>query len=258
MISYKCVQCGSPIWSVSALPSSEVIKVCLDCLYIMRKSGKRSLKLLNIFKKKGIFDGISGNENIKWAFEQALRAPEPVHILLVGPPGIGKTRFLKAIENRFRDQSYFALSSGATGAGMLNQLFETQPKYLLVDEIEDMKKSDEACLLSLMQDGELVETKIKGTRRINLRCNVFATSNDTKKLREPLLTRFTVFHMDEYTKEEFVQVAIDQLDCDADFAAYIAENVWTHMKKPNLRDCERLCNLCDTEADVLRMLEMVS
>jgi DNA-directed RNA polymerase subunit RPC12/RpoP len=40
MISYKCVRCGSPIWGVEALPSSETVKVCLDCLYIMRKSGK--------------------------------------------------------------------------------------------------------------------------------------------------------------------------------------------------------------------------
>jgi hypothetical protein len=34
MIS-KCVHCGSPIRSVV-----ETVTVCLDCLYIMRKSGK--------------------------------------------------------------------------------------------------------------------------------------------------------------------------------------------------------------------------
>jgi DNA replicative helicase MCM subunit Mcm2 (Cdc46/Mcm family) len=36
---------------------------------------------------------------------------EPTHLLLVGRPGIGKTRFLKAIEN----YSPFALASGSTG-----------------------------------------------------------------------------------------------------------------------------------------------
>jgi MoxR-like ATPase len=100
-----------------------------------------------------------------------------------------------------------------------------QPKFLLVDEIEDMRRSDQASLLSLMQDGDLVETKVKGARSMYLRCSVFATCNSTHKLRDALLTRFTVFHMEEYTHEEFIQVAIDQLDCDPEFAMYIAENV---------------------------------
>src|SRR5215813_4564153 len=107
---------------------------------------------LNLFQHtvKDIFYKISGYDEIKWVFNKAIRADKPVHVLLVGPPGVGKTRFLKAIEKYYRDKSYFALASGASGAGMVDQLFNKQPRYLLVDEIEDMKKSDQACLLSLM------------------------------------------------------------------------------------------------------------
>ena len=211
-------------------------------------------KLGLIHKKRGIFDRISGNENIKWAFEAALRAPKPVHILLVGPPGVGKTRFLKAIENRFPD-SYFALSSGATGQGMVNQLFEKQPRYLLVDEIEDMRKSDQACLLSLMQDGQLVETKISRTRTLDLRCSVFATCNDSKKIREPLLTRFTVFHMEEYSREQFIQVASEQVNHPLN--KFIAEQVWESFEKPNIRDVEKIANLCDTEEEIIKMIGLL-
>ena len=83
--------------------------------------------------------------------------------MLVGPPGVGKTQFLKAIEKHYKEDSYFALASGSTGAGMINQCFETQPRFLLLDEIEDLRQSDQATLLSLLQDGVLVETKVSKT-----------------------------------------------------------------------------------------------
>jgi replication-associated recombination protein RarA len=83
----------------------------------------------SLFRRKQTFDGISGYEDEKWLLEQALNNEQPTHILLVGPPGIGKTRFLKAIEKYYPDLSYFALASGSTGAGMINQCFETQPRW---------------------------------------------------------------------------------------------------------------------------------
>ena len=104
--------------------------------------------------------------------EQALHADHPIHVLLVGPPGIGKTQLLKAVERAYKENSYFALASGSTGAGMINQCFETQPRYLLIDEIEDLRESDQATLLSLLQDGVLVETKVSKTRRMLCFCHL--------------------------------------------------------------------------------------
>lgn len=86
------------------------------------------MKFSFLQRHKDIFRGIGGNEDIKWMLEQALKNPEPLHILLVGPPGLGKTRFLKAIEKAYED-SYFALASAATGAGMINACFENPPRY---------------------------------------------------------------------------------------------------------------------------------
>jgi DNA replicative helicase MCM subunit Mcm2 (Cdc46/Mcm family) len=84
---------------------------------------KLDLKFWKYRNKHDIFESISGNDDIKWAFKRALEAPEPVHILLVGPPGIGKTRFLEAMEKAY-ENSYMALGSGSTGAGMVKTCFE--------------------------------------------------------------------------------------------------------------------------------------
>lgn len=94
------------------------------------------LKHLFTYKRKELFSDISGYEDIKWTLRQAVESEEPVHILLVGPPGLGKTRFLKVIEAEYPDLAYFALASGSTGAGMINHCFENAPRFLLIDEIE--------------------------------------------------------------------------------------------------------------------------
>jgi MoxR-like ATPase len=211
----------------------------------------------SLFKKKQVFDDISGYEEEKWLLEQALNNEDSTHILLVGPPGIGKTRFLKAIEKFYPDLSYFALASGSTGAGMINHCFENPPRFLLIDEIEDMKQSDQATLLSLMQDGCLVETKVSKTRRLDFTCSVIATSNGTKKLREPLLSRFAVIELKGYnTFEEFRQVATDVLKGHP-LSEYIIQEVYNSSDKPNIRDCVRISKLCRTEQDVLRALRVL-
>ena len=85
---------------------------------------------------------VSGHDDVKWILTSALNSEQPVHILLVGKPGLGKTQFLEAIEREYED-SYMALGSGSTAAGMINACFERKPRFLLVDEIEDLEKSNQ-------------------------------------------------------------------------------------------------------------------
>lgn len=176
---------------------------------------------------------------------------------LLEPPGLGKTRFLKAIEKEYPDLSYFALASGSTGAGMVNACFENPPRFLLIDEIEDMRESDQATLLSLLQDGCLVETKVKKTRRLDFTCSVFATCNNTAKLKDRLLSRFAIIEMKPYESfEEFKNITVDVLKKHP-LAEYIAEQVYQSSKNPNIRDCVRIPSVCKTEQDVLRVLRIV-
>jgi|SRR5215469_2012341 len=176
----------------------------------MKFPGLKLTKLGFLNQKKReerLFSSISGYEEIKSILLKVLQCPDPMHVLLVGPAGIGKTRFLKAIEKEYTDLSYFALASASTGAGMINRCFENPPRFLLIDEIEDTKQSDQATLLSLLQDGVLVETKVSKMRRLEFTCSVIAICNSTKELRNPLLSRFAVIELNAYqTLEEFKKV----------------------------------------------------
>jgi MoxR-like ATPase len=195
-------------------------------------------------REERLFSDISGYNEIEAILLKVLQCEEPMHVLLVGPAGIGKTRFLKAIEKMYSDLSYFAIASASTGAGLINHLFENPPRFLLIDEIEDMKQSDQATLLTLLQDGCLVETKVSKTRRLDFTCSVIATCNSVKKLRGPLLSRFAVIELKGYqTMEEFKKVTLDVLK-DNELAGYIAERVYESSTNPNVRDCVRLSKLC--------------
>ncbi|MEP6577006.1 MAG: AAA family ATPase [Nitrososphaerota archaeon] len=134
----------------------------------------------------------------------------PVHILLVGEPGIGKTQFLLAIKDRFKNKSSYVIGANATKAGLVEALFRDSPKYLLIDEIETLDSQHQEALLNLMETGIVSETKKTSTRETKMVTWVFATSNGTDLL-EPLLSRFLVLHLKAYTDDEFKQIAVSRL-----------------------------------------------
>lgn len=206
--------------------------------------------------RKELFDEIHGYEDIKWAIKGALKSEEPVHILLVGPPGVGKTRFLKAIEKEYEKDSYFALSNATTSAGIINQCFERKPRYLLLDEIEEMSQSAQASILSLLQDGRLIETKVSKTRSVEFKCTVITTCNKTKKLKEPLLSRFAVIEMKQYTADEFREVVIELMPRNP-LSGYIADQVLLAKKTPSVREALRIGQLARTPEEIHRYLEIV-
>jgi len=119
------------------------------------------------------FQGIVGHDDIKLIFQKSIRSKKPVHILLAGSPGSAKTMFLTEIM-RHEKPSYFIVGSNTTKAGLMNELFERRPKFLLIDELEKMSVKDQTALLHLMKTGIIPETKINKTRQMELNSWVFA------------------------------------------------------------------------------------
>jgi MoxR-like ATPase len=204
--------------------------------------------------KTSLFDNLIGYEGIKRTFIRCLNSKEPVHILLVGPPGQAKTLFLKCILETFKEKkAFFIVGGNASKCGLIDVLFDMQPKYLLVDEIEHLKPEYQTTLLSLMETGILTQTVHKRIRQAHLKTWVFATSNGTKKLSEPLLSRFRVMYLNEYEFSQFYEIAVKKLladGLDKKAADEIAISVWEQLPNPNIRNCVQIGHLVKNEPDI--------
>ena len=185
---------------------------------------------------------------------KSIVSKEPVHILLTGPPACSKTVFLLEMLEGL-DNTYFIDATGASGAGMVDHLFNNSTKYLLVDEIDKLKKSDQSNLLNAMETGILSETKLKGkTRQKKMNLWIFATSNEIGKLSKPLRSRFMELHLDEYTFEEFMEITrrivMKKYHLGRDIAEKIGHLVWNKMQSKDVRDVLQIAKLTKSLSDV--------
>jgi holliday junction DNA helicase RuvB len=215
-----------------------------------------STTVLKKNSENNIFNNIYSHEDIKQIMHMILKAEQPVHVLLTGEPGCGKTQFLENIKGYYKDKAYFTIGAHSTKAGMLEYLFEKRPRFLLIDEIEYMPAKDQAVLLGLMQSQVLSETKYKKTRQTKLKCSVFATSNSTKKMLDPLLSRFIVIKVGKYSYEEFKKIAMKVLMEresmeNENLARAIVNKVWQKSSdNANIRDVIKIARLSKNMHDI--------
>jgi len=107
----------------------------------MVKSIKQVLSSItcNVFSPtRCSFEDVLGKDDIKLILNKAILSKRPIHVLLTRKPGCAKTLFLTEIMHSVK-QSYFIVGSNTTKAGLVNQLFVRQPKFLLIDELDKMQ-----------------------------------------------------------------------------------------------------------------------
>jgi Holliday junction DNA helicase RuvB len=134
-------------------------------------------------KKEAIFDEIVGYSDIKKKFVKALDSSSPVSILLCGPPGCGKSEFLRMIRNHFEEESVFIDRSYGSKAGIFQILYDKRPKYVLLDEIDKLSSQDQLALFNLMENSKLTKTTKSECYEIDLEAWVFATANNEENTR---------------------------------------------------------------------------
>ena len=206
--------------------------------------------------RRSTFETIVGHNDIKQILHRAVISEQPIHVLLMGKPGSAKTMFLTEIMKKLKD-SYFIVGSNTTKAGLVNQLFEKEPKYLLIDELDKMDGNAQVSLLHLMETGIISETKVNKTRQLEVVSWVIATTNSLEKIIEPLLSRFVVLEIPDYTFAEFTDIAISRLakeKVNREIASIIAAKVWTILDSRDIRDVIKVARLITNQEGISRII----
>lgn len=156
-------------------------------------------------------------QNLQLAIDASTKRGEPLdHVLLHGPPGLGKTTMASVIAHEMGAQIRVTSGPAIERAGDLASLLTNlqDGDILFIDEIHRLNRTVEEVLYSAMEDFKLDIMLGKGPSARSLRLDlpkftIIGATTRTGALAAPLRDRFGMIHrLEFYTPDEIQQVII--------------------------------------------------
>ncbi len=209
-----------------------------------------------------LLDVVVGLEHEKRIIRQVVLSENyRFHALMLGRPGSAKSLILDLLRDRVPD-TRFVVGSQMRPAGLRDLLLDpAHPRVLLIEELDKADRDVQMALLSAM-DGKVTQATAAqdGQREeLSLQMHVIAAANDSRASRDskglilPLLDRFTVLRLAEYTAAERHRVMVNLLERRT-FSHEEAEQIATLVApaSSSIREAERVGELWKEDPELAR------